>query len=55
MQRDKYDVVIVFPLFVAVYRECVVNDFDKLIPGKTCVSWNEPSDPDTWYDNYLCY
>src|SRR5262245_21587155 len=24
------------------------------IPGMHCISVNEPSDPDTWVDNYLC-
>ena len=25
------------------------------IGGKTCVSFNEPSDPHTWGDNFACY
>jgi hypothetical protein len=24
------------------------------VPGQHCVSFNEPSDPDTWSDNFLC-
>ena len=23
--------------------------------GKTCIKWTEPSDPNTWNDNYLCH
>ena len=26
----------------------------RAIPGKTCVRIEEPSDPDTWGDNYFC-
>ena len=40
------------------YRPFVVLEAATVLSGTaagiTCLQWEEPSDPHTWRDNYLC-